>query len=43
MSVLIMAVAASVVATVEEAIEMRVKLNRIARALPRRAKQYKFN
>lgn len=43
MSVLIVGVAAAVAATVQEAVAWRMRLHRIARAMPRRARQYKFN
>lgn len=43
MSVLIFAVIAPLAATIDDAITERVERARMARKLPRRARQYKFN
>lgn len=43
MSILIIAVTATAVASIQEMVAWRVRLHRISRAMPRRAKQYKFN
>ena len=43
MSVILFAVVAPLLANITDSIERRVETARIARRMPRRARQYKFN